>query len=122
MRIEPFIDLNFCWARVCDPLRRRELQIPCPLVAVQSGDLPKRARRPPQVCHACVVEGPSIEQVHTDAFPTPQQITLTTIAVVHSPYKARTRKLRLGLVSGTLRLPTAAYRHQRGGRFGEPSM
>eukprot|EP00913_Durusdinium_trenchii_P017575 g16516.t1 len=37
--------------------------------------LPKRAQRPPQV--------------HTDAFQTPRQIALTSIAVVRSPYKER---------------------------------
>eukprot|EP00401_Gymnodinium_catenatum_P018190 CAMPEP_0117507296 /NCGR_PEP_ID=MMETSP0784-20121206/26351_1 /TAXON_ID=39447 /ORGANISM="" /LENGTH=283 /DNA_ID=CAMNT_0005302797 /DNA_START=23 /DNA_END=874 /DNA_ORIENTATION=+ len=40
-----------------------------------AGDRPRRATRPPQV--------------HTDAFPTPDSISLRTIAVVRSPYKER---------------------------------
>ncbi|CAK9093207.1 unnamed protein product [Durusdinium trenchii] len=42
---------------------------------ISRGALPKRAQRPPQV--------------HTDAFQTPRQIALTSIAVVRSPYKER---------------------------------
>ncbi|CAJ1336502.1 unnamed protein product [Effrenium voratum] len=40
-----------------------------------AASLPKRAKRPPQV--------------HTDAFPTPAEVTLRTLAVVRSPYKER---------------------------------